>query len=123
MANEDIKQTIKQTIGGLKELEKDERDFSLGAIFTLPALSELPEEYLLETLEIKNQGDTDMCAAFAATTLSEIQEEVLLSPEYAFAKTKEIEGDFLSWGTNLRSICKMMTKIGIIEAKDTPYSL
>lgn len=108
---------------GLKELPADPRDFSLGQFIDWPKLEDLPEEYELVTLEVKNQQETDMCAAFAATTLSEIQEGVLLSPEYAFAKTKQIEGDYLSWGTNLRSICKMMTKIGIIEAKDAPFKL
>jgi hypothetical protein len=108
---------------GLLPLVPDERDFHLGALVRLPDLSELPEEYSLETLLVKDQGDSDMCAAFSATTISEVQEMVELCPEYAFAKAKQIEGSIEAFGTTLRTICKVLTKVGTIEAKDAPFSL
>ena len=114
----------KQIGGGLQKSKKDKRDIQLGAVFALPKLEELPKEYQVNGfVKIKNQGSSDLCAAFAAAATSEEQEMVELSPEYIFAKAKELTGDPNSWGLNLRDVCKVLTKIGSIEQKDSPFEL
>lgn len=110
--------------GGLKELPKDERDFSFGAIFGSVPLSELPAEYeVRKPLAIKQQEDSDLCTAFAACAVSEDQEGIELGPEYLFAKTKKIEGDWKTWGADLRSVCKAITKFGTLSKIETIWKL
>lgn len=101
--------------GGLQALPKDDRDFSFGAIFGLPKLEELPDEYIVgKPIRIKDQGNTDMCTAYALTAVSEDQELVELNPFYTFGKTKQIMGDWESWGADLRSACKSAVDYGFI---------
>lgn len=104
---------------GLLPLPKDDRDFSFGGTFTLPKLSELPDEYEVETVRfMKDQNGTDMCSAYALSAVSEDQEDVALSPFYTFAKIKEIMGGDLSeWGADLRSACKAATTYGFLEVR------
>lgn len=107
---------------GLKPLPKDDRDFKLGAVFNLPKLEELPNEFIVGTPAIKNQEQTDFCSAFASSTISELQEEVELAPEWVFAASKTLSGAPEEWGQDLRTICKTHTKIGAPEAKDVPFN-
>jgi hypothetical protein len=108
---------------GLRDTPEDHRDFRLGAIVSLPALSELPESFSLPTLGVKDQGATDFCAAFATSTLSEIQEGIELSPEFQFALGKVISGDVDEWGLDLRSVLKGVVKLGSLPQAIAPYSL
>ena len=103
--------------GGLLPTPEDKNDFLFGSIFGLPKLKELPSEFRLNSLGIKNQGNSTMCAAYGSTTISEIQEGVELSPEYLYAKAKQITGDWRGWGLTIRDICKAITKYGSIEKK------
>lgn len=112
-----------QVPNGLKELPKDDRDFKIGAIVDLPPLSELPDTFVIGLPVVKNQKDSDFCAAFASCALSELQEEVELCPEWVFAKAKELDGDVEGFGTDLRTICKVHCKWGAPEVIDCPYSL
>jgi hypothetical protein len=101
---------------GLRNLDHDERDFNLGAIS--PVVKDIPREFLVtgaETLKVKDQGNTDYCSAYACTSASELQEGVELNPEYHFAKSKQLQGEFKSWGCDLRTACKVSKKIGDIE--------
>lgn len=104
-------------------IQADKRDFSLGSIFPLTETIELPESYIIPDLEIKNQFDTDYCSAFATILASEIDEKVKLSEVYQFAKTKQVMGDFETWGADLRSACKAIVKYGSLEDKDCPYTI
>lgn len=108
---------------GLQETIPDERDFQLGALVRLPKLSELPNNFCLKTLGIKDQGDSDYCTAFTSCTVSEIQEGVELSPEYSFALSKLLTKDPETWGQNIRDALKAHTKIGAIEQREAPYTL
>jgi len=109
--------------GGLKLVPPDPKNFKLGAIVDLPPVSETPQEFQLETLEVKDQRDSDCCAAFSSTTASELQEGVLLSPEYVFAAGKEISGDIEGFGLTFYDVLKAHTKVGTVERKDAPFSL
>lgn len=105
--------------GGLVELPEDKRDLQLGALYRLPDLEELPSEYELPILAIKNQGNTDFCSAYASCGMSEIQEGVELYPEYSFAISKSITGDPKKWGQDMRSAMKAHQKYGALEMKET----
>lgn len=110
-------------IGGLRETKPDSRDLKLGSITTLPKLEELPKEFILEPLEIKNQQNTDFCSAFSTCAMSELQEGVLLEPSWSFAIGKMISGDMEEFGQDIRVALKTHVKYGAIEKSITPYSL
>lgn len=105
----------KQLNQGLRELPPDTRDFSLGAVFDLPKLEDLPAQFLLEPLSVKDQGSSDLCTAYATCGMSELQEGVELCPEYSFALGKEISGDPDAWGQDMRTAMKGHVKFGAIE--------
>ena len=103
--------------GGLLPIGEDSRDLQFGSIFSLPKLSELPEQYTVnEPLKIKDQGSTDLCTAYATTAVSEDQEGEELSVEYQFMLTKLISGKPDAWGANLRDAGKAMVKYGAVPA-------
>lgn len=108
-------------IGGLLPLPKDERDFEHSRVFGSLSPKKLPDEYVVGSPVIKDQGNTDMCASFSSTSVSEDQEGVELSPEFTFYKVRQILGD--GWGSDLRTPCKVHVKIGALEEKDNPYPL
>lgn len=108
---------------GLRPLKEDERDFPVGGLVDLPELSELPKKYSLPLPKIKDQKQSDFCAAFSSTTVSEYQEGVELCPEWVFAIGKMLAGDVDDWGIDLRTICKAHEKYGAIEVKDAPFSI
>lgn len=105
---------------GLRPTLRDERDLKLGALYTLPDVATLPDEFLLPTF-IYNQRDTDFCSACAACQMSYAQEDVVLSPEYSFAKSKELSEDVNEWGQDLRTAFKVHQKYGALEQRLSPY--
>lgn len=107
---------------GLNELPRDERDFSLGGVFGFIKIEDVPKTdfVVAEPLDIKDQGDTDMCSAYAVTAVSEDQEKTELMPEYQFYSTKRITGDFGAWGADLRSACKSATEYGSLPVSAFP---
>jgi len=107
--------------GGLQELPKDERDFSFGAIWGLPKLEELPQEYTLPELTILDQNGYDFCSSFSTVKQSQYQELIELDPFFQFAMAKKIEGNYETWGLNFRTIAKSFTKIGSIEKQNAPF--
>lgn len=110
--------------GGLLPTPHDERDLNFGQLFGLPMLSELPAKYrTAQPLKIKNQGNSDLCTAFAVTAASEMQELTELSPEFQFAQTKKLLGDWQPWGADLRSAIKSAVKIGSIQQMRVPQEL
>lgn len=108
---------------GLLPLSKDDRDLKLGAIFTYPKLSDIPDSFSLDVLGIKDQKDTDFCTAFASCLVSELQEGVKLEPSYSFAVSKELSGGLHEWGQDIRYAMKSHAKVGAIESKVSPFSL
>lgn len=108
---------------GLRELPIDDRDFKLGFITDLPKLEDLPDEFVLPKATVRDQGNTDYCTSYACTSINELQEHVLFSPEWHFAKSKELSGDIDSWGQDLRSAIKVLTKFGSIPQEKAQYRL
>ena len=108
---------------GLQPLPKDPRDLKLGGIFGQPQLHEIPSEFILDGYTIKNQGDSDFCAAFSSTLASEFQEGVSLSPEAVFALSKAESDDVDEWGQDLRTICEVHRKHGAPEKDVVPFSI
>jgi len=104
--------------GGLVPIEKDERDFELGQIISLPDLSELPETFELKGARIRHQGTTDFCSAYTTTGMSELQEGMELNPNYSFALSKKVSGNPEAWGQNMRDAMKAHVKYGALEQTD-----
>ena len=119
---EDQKKEIKM-VAGLRELPRDKRDFNLVKVFG--TIEDLPTHDFLvaDPLGIKDQKDSDMCTAFSMCAVSEAQEGVELSPEWQFAKIKEIDGNHTTWGADLRTAAKSFVKFGSIEQQHAPYNL
>lgn len=103
----------------LRELPKDKRDFSLGAVFPQISIHEVPKGdfEVAKPFLIKDQGESDLCSAYAITSVSEDQEGVELLPEFQFYKTKELTGDPEEWGADLRVACKSAVKFGSLPYK------
>lgn len=123
MANKDTKKEI-PIGGGLLELPYDERDFSRDLVFGSVRAEELPttDFMVAPILEIKDQGESDLCTAYATTSASEDQEEVVLDPFFTFFATKVlVQKDPDSWGADLRSACKSHVKHGALEAELSPF--
>lgn len=109
---------------GLRELPEDPRDFALGKVLDLPDPSTLPEHFVLpDTFGVKDQKDSDFCTQYALCAISGEQEGVELSPEWAFAMSKALEGEHETYGQDLRTACKVHVKYGGLPKKDSPYSL
>ena len=110
--------------GGWTPDVEDERDFQLGAIYKFPALDEIPPEFIVSPLlKIKDQGQSDLCTAFASTYASEIQEGIELSPEWQFAKIKELMGNPAEWGADIRTALKSLCKFGSVPTTEVPEEL
>jgi hypothetical protein len=114
-----------QITGGLLPLKEDKRDFTLGGIYGKRDMSLVPDyDFVVgNPIKIKNQFVSDFCTAFAGTAVSEDQEKIELSPEYLFAKEKELIGNYKSWGCDLRTACKALVNYGCIEKELSPYDL
>jgi len=61
--------------------------------------------------------------AMATTAVSEYQEGIELSPEFQFSKIKEIDGDYSSWGSDLRTGAKSACDVGSLPKEKSPFSL
>ena len=103
---------------GLQELKTDNRDFQLGNIIKLPKLSELPNEFIIEPITIKHQGNTDQCTAYTSTLMSEVQENIELNPAFSFAASKSLSGDPEVWGQNLRDAFQAHVKFGALPQRE-----
>ncbi len=80
-------------------------------------------DFIIKPLEIKDQGSSDMCVSYAVSSSSEKQEGVTLEPAYLFAKTKQLMGDWQSWGADPVKALKASMKYGALEKSVSPYSL
>lgn len=114
----------KEISHGLRPLPYDARDVKFGAVFPLGAITDLPEEFTVaEPLEMLDQGMSDTCAGHASVEVSEDEEGVALDPLYQFAKAKQDEGTFETWGADLRMVAKTFIDWGSIEKSLAPFTL
>lgn len=104
---------------GLKPTPEDERDYQLGAFYSLPKLEELPDKLTLP-YTVKDQGQTDYCSAYTSCAMSEPQEGVELEPRWSFAVSKMLSGDPEEWGQDIRTALKAHVKHGAIEPTPIP---
>ena len=109
--------------GGLTEYVSDDRDFSLGAMYDTPVIIPDQDFIVAPIVKIKDQESSDLCTSYALTAVSEDQEGIELSPEFTFAKTKELMGTWQTWGASLRDACRSAVKIGFLEQQSSPYVL
>ena len=122
-----IKDMVKDTLkdnkrhgSGLLPLPKDDRDFKLGAIISLPNIKDIPDTFDLGILPVKDQQESDFCTAYATCLASEFQEKTSLYAPYSFALSKELSGDPEVWGQDLRTACKAHEKYGAITESEAP---
>ena len=56
--------------------------------------------------------------------LSKLMEEYedYFCPLYQFSKIKQVRGEYMSWGANLRDACKALVKFGSLPKRLSPYS-
>jgi len=113
-----------KVLGGLKELPPDSHDFKLGAIIPIkefPKLEKLPDEFVLETSDLKDQLD-DQCTGNTTALLIGTNEGIPIEETWMFAKSKELSGDVDSWGQNLRTAFKVGTKFGALPKNKSPFT-
>lgn len=118
-------QTIQNEIAfGLQPTPKDPRDFPLGGVFGGIDIKSVPniDFIVADPLEIKQQRDVldDGCTGFSLTSTGEAHEGILLDQGFTFALIKKMQGSWKGWGGDLRSGCKVATKIGFIEQGQNP---
>lgn len=110
---------------GLQPRKEDKRDLSLGSMFGVPKLTDVPNTDFIVSYPkyFKNQLDTDFCTAAASTAASEDQEDIELSFEFQFAIMCMLRGKFDEWGCDLRTAMKSFTKVGSIPREKAPFSV
>lgn len=108
---------------GLVFEPKDGTEYSLGSYVNLPKLEELPQEFQITPLEIKDQQSSDFCAGYGTCSMSEIQEGILFEPSWTFAKAKELLGDVDSYGTTIKSVLKVHCESGALPKQEAPFSI
>jgi hypothetical protein len=107
---------------GLKRLPKDKRDLTVGSIFGYPKLEEVPNEDFLLHSTIKDQGFLYACSGYAGATVIEPAEGRMINGDSLYGWAKKLEGD-MEKGADLRTICKVLTKIGAIEQSEWKENL
>ena len=100
---------------------KDPRNFSYGKVFGAPPLHDA-DTFLPES-PVKDQLDSDECVAFSASDLLEQTEIETISPDWLFAKAKQLTGSYLGFGLDPKYLAKVATSLGAIEQKVAPFSL
>lgn len=103
---------------GLTTTPEDPRDFDLGSVYGTIDIKTVPNTswMVANPVKIKNQGQLDFCAAYMATEISEDQEWIELGPKWQFAMIKFLQGDYTTWGSDLRTAMLSLVKIGSIPA-------
>ena len=108
---------------GLLPLPKDKRDFSHHRTFGAVSVA-LPDYFYTQPLEILNQKNTQFCTAFSATEIGESEWDKRFSPTAQAAFEGKVSGkNIAGQGTDLRTACEAMRKIGFLPAELAPYTL
>lgn len=113
---------------GLKPPKKDKRQLSRHQMYGTPFLpSDLPETFSIEDgavqVPYQDQGDTDFCTNESTTESEAFIAGISFSPDYGFAKMKEISGDSPSvFGGDIRDAMKVGTTFGFLPVAQAPFS-
>jgi len=106
------------------KLFRDPRNLSRSKRFGAPVNTALiPANFdLYPDAEVLDQvGST--CTAFACKVASDRQEGIKQSPEYAFYKTRVLEGgNPHKWGADINDALRAWCKYGGIATEDSPYN-
>lgn len=103
------------------------KKYRLGNAFPLPRIQDVPLiDFELDQNPIEDQrskADTidDMCTAYALTSVLEPQEGVQLDPGYSFAKGKQREGHYDTFGLDLDDIGMGAVKYGALPISKSPF--
>ncbi len=110
--------------GGLLPKTQDLRDFSHSTVFGSLTLDEIPtyDFYVTHPMEIKDQKSLDFCPGFSTSSVNEDQEGKIFDPYWQFAKIKQITGDYKSWGADMRTAAKSLTKFGSLPVEYSPHN-
>lgn len=106
-------------------LEKpDIRNFDFGAVMgekiNLKDIANL--DFSIGELPIWNQGDSDYCSGYATAKAGWYHEDVEVSPDWQFAKIKQLQGNVTGWGAPLGTALKSGTEYGFLEKKRATLS-
>lgn len=110
---------------GLRFTREDPRDFQFHKVFGALSPLELPmgDFDVNEPVFIENQGSSDICPSEMATALAEAFYGIDFEPTYTFAKTKQIEGDWQSWGADPNDALKSGVDFGFLPKDKSPFTL
>lgn len=106
---------------GLLKLKKDPRDFSHHKSFG--SVVSIPEEFQIGQENINDQLTTDLCTAESSSEVSGDLFTQDFSPEYTFAKEKQILGNPVDYGADLRTACKAGKQYGYLPKTSSPFTL
>jgi hypothetical protein len=101
--------------------------FKVGAAFTLPALSEIPNtDWQLAAVPVRDQSlraDTvdDMCGPHALCEVLETSEGVQLDPGFSQALIKEAQGNPNTWGADIETIGMTAVNVGALPLSRSPF--
>lgn len=71
---------------------------------------------------ILNQRDLDFCAAFSAAEIQHLIFGMEVDPLWQMAKIKQIRGEYMQFGANLRDVAKALVRFGSLISKFAPYT-
>lgn len=113
--------TKQHFISGLQPTLKDKRDFKHSQVFGVSPFRMDVDFDVSNGSKIKNQFDLDFCAGFSTASDNEDIQAIEFCPLYQFAKIKQVQGEYKSYGADLRSACKALVKYGSLPLSQSPY--
>lgn len=109
-------------VQGLRPLKRDPRDFKHSVVFGAAPVTVPNISFLVAPVEpILDQSNLDFCTGFATASINGSIQGQDFDPNYQFAKTKQVMGEYKTWGADLRSACKGLVKFGSLIASKSPY--
>lgn len=100
-------------------------DLSHAVVYGVLGASQLPTtSFRVSTpLVIKDQRNLDFCTGFASTEITEDQEKIEMDPLFQFAAIKKQQGEFKSYGADLRSAGMALVRSGSLPQANAPYKI
>lgn len=109
---------------GLDLKEPNGTEFSHDRVFGTSSPVNIPNvDWLVGSIFMHNQHNTDFCTGFGLAAVREDTEEVQLSPEWLFMQIKKLRGDPQGYGGDLKTGLKVACEIGAAEKADAVLSV